>query len=133
MSGNKNYRVDDSGDENRPEKRRKIDDIYDYITEQSEQSEGASEEIEPYLECCVCLCSDLNDLAILVNNEAPMNDDGFHPVASLADCDEGIPLENTVFLSCCREHGICYNSEYEKHHYCNRGFNSDFFKSTTIF
>jgi hypothetical protein len=98
MSKNKNYRVEDSGETKRPKKRRKV-------IEESEESE----ELEPYLECCVCMRSDLDDLAILVDNEAPLKEDGFHPTATLADCDEGIPLKNTIFLSCCRQHGICHD------------------------
>jgi len=55
------------------------------------------------------MSSDLDDLAILVDNEKNITKDGIHPIASLSDCDEGIPLKNTIFLSCCKNHGICYS------------------------
>lgn len=106
MSKNKNYRANDSGENVRPKKRRKTIDETNVLDDSNDSS--STEEIKPYLECCVCLCSDLDDLAILVDNESPIKEDGFHPIATLSDCDEGIPLKNTIFLSCCKSHGICY-------------------------
>ena len=98
MTKKKNYRVQDSGEKNHLRKRRKV---IQHVLNSSEQQ-------KPYLECCVCMRSDLDDLAILVNNGAPLKEDGFHPTATLSDCDEGIPLKNTIFLSCCNTHGICH-------------------------
>lgn len=104
MPKNKNYRAKDTGIKKRPKKKRKLD--------KQPEPESIIEEEEqeiPYLECCICMRSDLDDLAVLVNNEAPLLQNGFHPIATLSDCDEGIPLCNTIFYAPCGKHAVCYD------------------------
>lgn len=96
MAKNIIYRAENFDDNSRPKKRMKHDLLYE-------------PDIEPYLECCVCMRSDMDGLAVVVDNEKPVEDTGIHPMATLRDCDEGIPLENTIFLSCCGVHGVCYD------------------------
>lgn len=108
MSKRKNYRAEnsDEDDHEQPQLKRKKCNL-DASNECQPQEE---ENTSPYLECCVCMLSDLDDLSILVDNEKPIQKNGFHPFATLSDCDDGISLNNqTIFMSCCNKHAICYN------------------------
>lgn len=104
MSTLQNYRAEESGTkfiEGPSLKKRKIS-----------TSKFIPEDIvpcDPILECCVCIMSDIDGLAILVDNERQIQQNGFHPFATLSDCDEDIPLEGTIFKSCCGVHSICFN------------------------
>ena len=94
-------------DHNNPRKKRRLNnDIFAYISEES-----IEEIMEPpqLIECCVCMRSNLDNLSILVDNESDIQENGIPMIATLGDCDEGIDISGTIFLSCCKIHGICYN------------------------